>query len=271
MVVNNVVNNIIFNGSDKNDEMRGHTLAPSATNFCSVLCSSSNKSEELYTDQMQRESNSMVQNEPTVSTDSIQLEYAIQEVQNPIISKTANILLNMRTVYGHNIAPTRVNSTTVNNYDIINVQLNYDINRPLDPDSWDNKFKAISLHSSIEHLGSDIKNIKESLSRMEKYILSKSIDGNKANNIKDFEGLDKTAWGFITALYSSQWDSLIVDGTNQSFRNNIKSKFSLQTAMGATKSKASNVSHSLYISTLLPSIPVKSAKEVNEISKYFKK
>jgi len=122
MVVNNVVNNIIFNDSDKNDEMRGHTLAPSATS------SSSNKSEELYTDQMQRESDSMVQNEPTASTDSIQLEYAIQEMQNPIISKTANTLLNMRTVYGHNIAPTRVNSTAVNNYDIINIQLNYDIN-----------------------------------------------------------------------------------------------------------------------------------------------
>jgi len=123
----------------------------------------------------------------------------------------------------------------------------------------------------MEHLDSDIKNIKKSLSRMEKYILSKSIDGNKANNIKDFEGLDKAAWGFITALYLSQWDSLIVDSTNQSFRNNIKSKFSLQTAMGATKSKASNISHSLYISTLLPFIPAKSAKEVNEISKYFKK
>jgi len=26
---------------------------------------------------------------------------------------------------------------------------------------------------------------------MEKYILGKDIDGSKANNIKDFEGLDK--------------------------------------------------------------------------------
>ena len=79
----------------------------------------------------------------------------------------------------------------------------------------------------MEHLGSNIKNIKKLLSRMEKYILSKSIDGNKANNIKDFEGLGKAVWRFITALYLSQWDSLTVDGTNQSFRNNVKSKFSL--------------------------------------------
>ena len=63
----------------------------------------------------------------------------------------------------------------------------------------------------------------------------------------------------------------MVNDTNQSFRNNIKSKFSLQVVMGATKSKASNVSHSLYVSTLPFSILVKSAKEVNEISKYFKK
>ena len=63
----------------------------------------------------------------------------------------------------------------------------------------------------------------------------------------------------------------MVNDTNQSFRNNIKSKFSLQVVMGATKSKASNVSHFLYVSTLPFSILVKSAKEVNEISKYFKK
>ena len=49
---------------------------------------------------------------------------------------------------------------------------------------------------------------------MEKYVLSKSIDGNKANDIEDFESLGKTAWGFISVLYLSQWDSLIADSTN---------------------------------------------------------
>ena len=43
----------------------------------------------------------------------------------------------------------------------------------------------------MEHLSSDIKNIKELLSKIEKYILGKGIDGSKANNIKDFEGLGK--------------------------------------------------------------------------------
>ena len=39
----------------------------------------------------------------------------------------------------------------------------------------------------------------------------------------------------------------------------------------ATKSKNSNTLYFLYVSSLSPSIPVKSAKEINEISKYFKK
>jgi len=49
------------------------------------------------------------------------------------------------------------------------------------------------VHSSMEYLGSDIKIIKELLSRMEKFILDKSIDGSKANDIKDFKGLGKVA------------------------------------------------------------------------------
>ena len=161
---------------------------------------------------MQRKSDRIVQDEPTTLSDSIQLEYVTQEVQNPIISKVAEPPPNIRTEYRHNIASTCVNTTvvkptmvtTANNPNIINIQLNYDINQPLDPDSWDGDFRAISLHGSMEYLGSNIKIIKELLSRMEKFILDKSIDGNKANNIKDFEGLGKAAWGFISALYLSQ-------------------------------------------------------------------
>jgi len=41
----------------------------------------------------------------------------------------------------------------------------------------------------MKRLASDIKNVKESLIRMHKYILSKSIDGKKANKVKDFKGV----------------------------------------------------------------------------------
>ena len=75
MVDDYVVNNIIFNNSDSNDEVRGCMLAPSATNSRSVSTSSSNKSEELYLDHVQRESNRMVQDEPVTTANSFQLEY----------------------------------------------------------------------------------------------------------------------------------------------------------------------------------------------------
>jgi len=74
---------------------------------------------------------------------------------------------------------------------VFDVQLNYNPNQALDPDFLDSNFYVVSLHRSMEHLASDAKNFKESLSRMKKYILGKSIKNNKANNIKDFKGMGK--------------------------------------------------------------------------------
>jgi len=48
----------------------------------------------------------------------------------------------------------------------------------------------------MEHLVSDVKHIKELLHRIQKYILNKSIEGNKANDIKDLESVSEIAWGF---------------------------------------------------------------------------
>ena len=92
-----------------------------------------------------------------------------------------------------NEASTCVNPTATNSSNVINIQLNYNVNQALDQNSWDSEFRAISLYSSMEHLGLDIKNIKESLFRMEKYILGKGIDSSKANDIKDLKGLGKAA------------------------------------------------------------------------------
>jgi len=43
----------------------------------------------------------------------------------------------------------------------------------------------------MEYLASDIKNIKESLCRMERYIKGKSIIDSNANSIKDLDGVSK--------------------------------------------------------------------------------
>ena len=74
---------------------------------------------------------------------------------------------------------------------MFNVQLNYNYNKALDPESWDGSFCVVSLHRLMEHLASDVQNIKESLTRMWRYILDKSIENDKANKVKDLEGIGK--------------------------------------------------------------------------------
>ena len=93
----------------------------------------------------------------------------------------------MKKQYGQNVIPALNNGTTDNNSKVLNIQLNYDVNQALDPELWDGKFRVVSLYGSIEYLASNIKNIKESLQRMQRYILGKAINSNKANNIKDLK------------------------------------------------------------------------------------
>jgi len=94
---------------------------------------------------------------------------------------------------------------------VFNVQLNYDYNQALDSNSWDGNFHAVSLHSSMEHLALDALNIKKLLLRMCKYILGKSIESNKTNKVKNFKGIDKTMWEFVSAIYESHWDNFFVN------------------------------------------------------------
>ena len=63
----------------------------------------------------------------------------------------------------------------------------------------------------------------------------------------------------------------MVDSTNKFFRNNVKSKFSPQANKEPFIPKGKNTGNSSYIFPLPSSIPTKTAKKVNEISKYFKK
>jgi len=110
---------------------------------------------------------------------------------------------------------------------VFNINLNYDINQALDPEEWDSDFCAISLHGAIEYLVSDVKNIKNSLWRMGKYIRDKSIDSNP-NNIKNLEGVGKAVYKFLSSIYNSHWDGLYIDNTNTTFRNKVSFKFTPQ-------------------------------------------
>ena len=63
------------------------------------------------------------------------------------------------------------------------------------------KFPPISLHSSIKHLTSDIKNIKDSLNCMAKYTGNKQIDLKRSNDMEDLKGIGKTVWNLISLVY----------------------------------------------------------------------
>ena len=82
------------------------------------------------------------------------------------------------------------------------------MNQALDLESWDGKFHAVSLYRSIEHLVSDIKNIKYFLCRIERYIKGKFIIDSNANDIKDLDGIglvvySLAVWKFLSAVYDS--------------------------------------------------------------------
>ena len=107
-------------------------------------------------------------------------------------------------------------SSSPSGSNVFNIQLNYNINQALDPKLWDDEFHAVSLHRSIEHLVSNIKNIKEFLQRIGKYIKAKSVNAD-LNNIKDLDSIGKEIWEFLSVVYNSHWDGLQVDNSKMLF------------------------------------------------------
>ena len=53
---------------------------------------------------------------------------------------------------------------------------------------------------------------------MAKYIKNKKINVNKSNKVSELRGIGKATWKFLSAIYNSEWDSLITDKDNNSFR-----------------------------------------------------
>jgi len=210
----------------------------------------------------------MEKDEPVASVGSIQVEYMSQEGRNGQVSKAADNTNNM--CYQH-VSNEDLASSLPSGNNMFNVQLSYDMDQALDPESWDGKFHAVSLHGSMEHLASNIKNIKDSLCRMRRYIKGKSIIDSNANNIKDLDSIGLAIWKFLSAVYDSYWNSLYVDNSKMSFRNKIKYKFNLQVPKAPVNNKDKEIVKPTYISPLSPPILTKMPKEVNEISKFFKK
>ena len=185
----------------------------------------------------------MDKDEPVKSSNKYDLEYAIQEGQNNQVSKVADFSPNMR-IQGIPTADSTLNQPTGEN--VFNINFNYDPNQALDPDSWDSNFHAVSLHGSMEHIASDALNIKESLTRMKKYISVKSIESPKTNDIKDLMGMGKALQEFINAVYELKWNSLYVKN-NITFRNKVKENFTPQIKKTPTPGKGDKVAKPIHV------------------------
>ena len=151
-----------------------------------------------------------------LSNSTIQLEYKTQRSQQGSTSKAAKTTT---AIYQQHVINEILALSHPTRNNVVNIQLSYDINQALEPESWDGDFQTIFLHRSMKHLVSDIKNIKNSLSRMQKYILDKSINNDKANKVQNLKSVGKVAWDFILAIYEAHWNSLIIDETNISEGN----------------------------------------------------
>ena len=152
-----------------------------------------------------------------------------------------------------------------------NISLSYDPDTPADPKIWGGNFYPVSLHGSIKYLASDIKNIKDSLKFMTKYITNKKIDSSKTNDLEDFKGAEEAVWNFISSVYKANWDVLFMDNKSTLLKRKIASKFTPRMQSTPQRANKKNKGPSLAsIERLPPLILAKSPKEVNEISKFFK-
>jgi len=212
------------------------------------------------------ERNNDINKEIIELVDRSQLSYTMND-KKTLSSGATTILTNMTPPCIRN------KESTCNIYknNMFNIQLDYDINQARDSDSWNGNFQVISLHGFMKHLVLNLQNIKVFLTRMQKYILSKAIEGDNANNINDLQDVGKVAWDFILFLYKAYWNSLAVDKSNILFRNMLKSKFSPQYIKTMTNNKSKNTIKLVTISLLSSLILAKFPKEINKISKYFKK
>jgi len=182
-------------------------------------------------------------------------EKATPKCQFDQFSQTANVCPLLSQQHVSNEGPSLNQSAGPS---MLNVQLNYNPNQALDPDSWDSNFHAVSLYSAMEHMPSDILNFKESLSRMHKYMLGKAIESDGTNNIEDLNGMGKALWEFISAIYDSHWDNLFMDNNKMTFRNKVKLQFSPQVSKPKVSLKGKETVKPTFVSSLPPPIPAKS-------------
>ena len=156
------------------------------------------------------------------NNEQLELSYETEQENAIRVSMAANQQVPMRL---HNVNNEATPTHAWYEDDIINIQLPYDPNAPTEPQLWSGSFHPISLHSSMEHLAHNTKNIKVTLDFMTKYILNKKVNNIKANDVTEFEGMGDAIWNFILLVYEAKWDSLYTDCSTSTLRSKILLKF----------------------------------------------
>ena len=176
----------IFDIGDNFKDRRGCSLSLSMYKPKSPLIFSSKYSEDYHV-YIKRESDRMDEDKLVGSIGSIRLEYESQGRQKDQVNKATDTTNNMlqQHALNKNTAPI---PTQDNN--MFNIKLNYDCDQALDLEKWDSEFYTTLLHGLMEHLVLDVKNIKDFLQRMDKYIRDKEVNNNP-NNCKDLEEVGK--------------------------------------------------------------------------------
>ena len=200
-----------------------------------------------------------------------ELSYETEQEKTLHTSKAADQQDPMRPMSGNNEAsPIHASHKE----SIINIQLPYNPQAPMEPDLWNRSFHPISLHGLIEHFASDSKSIKDSLNFMAKYITNKQVNSKEVNDLKDFNGMGDAIWNFISSVYKAKWDTLHMDNNTNTLKTKISSKFTLR-AMPSKNNNKKEIAKLVPISIEKappppPLLPAKSKTEINTISKYFK-
>ena len=235
-------------------------------------------SAEPYHKRMAQNNDMDVDNVGSIKDTSLKLSYKSSQEKEIHLSMTAEKQADILPLKGNltnTSSPQHVldkHSTTQNvKSTFINIQLPYNPNVPMDSEIWGGSFHPISLHSLIQHIGSNAKSIKESLKFMTKYITNKKIDSFKVNEFDDFNGMGEAIWSFISSVYDANWDLLSADNNSTSLRKKIATKFTPRIQLTPQRNNKEKNSPTLASIKRLPlPIPAKTPKEINIISKYFK-
>ena len=251
-------------------------------NWSSDSFMSSTVSSTIYHEKMKLNNSINIDSDPPVESPA--LFYEDEREKEIHLRKVAETTNNMRLQGVNNEASStqanhdnhvsmdnmHVQTSHVDDDNIINIQLPYDPNGPMEPDLWSGNFQSISLHGSVKHIALDLKNIKQSLNFMAKYISNKKVNPKSSNDLNDFDGIGDTVWNFLSSVYQSSWDSLYTDNHSKSLREKILAKLTPRVVPSSSSKTIKNPNPVTINKALLPPpLPAKTKKEVNIISKYF--